>query len=138
MHIRKQQRFSLTAIFFSIAIFILMGGRQLFEERDPQYTDQFDPYFMSSMGLKPLIAPQPIYQTILQKIGLDKSLPCDVAALIVAQAAPERQCITKCTHNAAKPCGGYSTCYNKDISCSSAGIDQDGRRCRGCFFLYQS
>lgn len=134
MQIRKNQRFLLFTIFLSITIFTLMGGFQLFEDRDPQYTDQFDPYFMASMGLEPLTAPDPLSQTVLQQLGIDKSIPCDVAALIVAQAAPEQQCITTCTNNPTKPCSGYSSCYNKNISCNSAGKDQDGRNCGGCCF----
>ncbi len=134
MHFRKKHPFLLFTIFLSFTVFMLLGSFQLFEDRDPQYTDQFDPYFMASMGLEALSAPIPFYQDVLQALGIDKSIPCDVAALIVAQAAPELGCHTVCTNNKAKPCGGYSSCYGKDISCSSAGKDQDGRNCNGCCF----
>lgn len=48
--------------------------------------------------------------------------------------AAGKNCTTVCTNNKKKPCGGWSSCWNKDISCSAAGIDQDGRRCQGCCF----
>jgi hypothetical protein len=43
-------------------------------------------------------------------------------------------CTTICTNNDKKPCGGWSSCWDKDISCSASGIDQDGRPCQGCCF----
>lgn len=48
--------------------------------------------------------------------------------------AAGKNCTTVCTNNKKKPCGGWSSCWNKDISCSAAGVDQDGRRCQGCCF----
>lgn len=131
---QEKPTFSSFHYFLSLTLFTLLNGFQLFKDRDPQYTDQFDPYFMASMGLEPLTTPTPFYQNVLKTLGIDKSIPCDVAELIVAQAAPEQQCITKCTDNPTKPCSGYSSCYNKNISCSEDGKDQDGRNCQGCCF----
>ena len=48
--------------------------------------------------------------------------------------AAGQNCTTTCTNNKKKPCGGWSSCWDKDISCSSAGRDQDGRPCQGCCF----
>lgn len=45
-----------------------------------------------------------------------------------------QNCSEVCTNNKRKPCGGWSSCWNKNISCSSAGKDQDGRNCQGCCF----
>ncbi len=60
---------------------------------------------------------------------------CYGKRLYVATAnAAGQNCTTTCTNNKKKPCGGWSSCWDKDISCSSAGIDQDGRPCQGCCF----
>ena len=48
--------------------------------------------------------------------------------------AAGKNCKTVCTNNKLKPCGGWSSCWNKNVSCSSSGIDQDGRPCQGCCF----
>lgn len=48
--------------------------------------------------------------------------------------AAGQNCTTVCTNNKKKPCGGWSSCWDKDISCSASGIDQDGRPCQGCCF----
>lgn len=48
--------------------------------------------------------------------------------------AAGKNCTTVCTNNKKKPCGGWSSCWDKDISCSAGGIDQDGRPCQGCCF----
>lgn len=48
--------------------------------------------------------------------------------------AAGKNCTTVCTNNKKKPCGGWSSCWDKNISCSASGIDQDGRPCQGCCF----
>lgn len=48
--------------------------------------------------------------------------------------AAGQNCTTVCTNNKLKPCGGWSSCWNKNISCSASGVDQDGRPCKGCCF----
>ena len=48
--------------------------------------------------------------------------------------AAGQNCREICTNNKKKPCGGWSSCWDKSISCSSAGKDQDGRGCKGCCF----
>lgn len=48
--------------------------------------------------------------------------------------AAGQNCTTTCTDNDVKPCGGWSSCWDKYVSCSSAGKDQDGRNCQGCCF----
>jgi hypothetical protein len=48
--------------------------------------------------------------------------------------AAGQNCTTTCTDNDKKPCSGWSTCWDKFVSCSSAGKDQDGRGCNGCCF----
>jgi len=48
--------------------------------------------------------------------------------------AAGQNCTEICTSNKLKPCGGWSSCWNKNISCSSSGKDQDGRPCKGCCF----
>jgi Big-like domain-containing protein len=48
--------------------------------------------------------------------------------------AAGQNCRTTCTDNDKKPCGGWSSCWDKYVSCSSAGRDQDGRGCQGCCF----
>ena len=52
---------------------------------------------------------------------------------VVGRAAGQN-CKTTCTDNDEKPCSGWSTCWNKFVSCSSTGKDQDGRDCDGCCF----
>lgn len=51
----------------------------------------------------------------------------------VANAAGQN-CTTTCTDNDLKPCSGWSTCWDKFVSCNAAGKDQDGRNCQGCCF----
>jgi hypothetical protein len=48
--------------------------------------------------------------------------------------AAGQNCTTTCTDNDKKPCSGWSSCWDKYVSCSSAGKDQDGRGCNGCCF----
>lgn len=48
--------------------------------------------------------------------------------------AAGQNCTTTCTDWDAKPCSGWSTCWDKTASCSVAGKDQDGRNCQGCCF----
>jgi len=48
--------------------------------------------------------------------------------------AAGQNCTTTCTNNKKKPCSGWSSCWDKNVSCSSAGKDQDGRNCQGCCF----
>jgi len=48
--------------------------------------------------------------------------------------AAGKNCTETCTNNKMKPCGGWSSCWDKNVSCSSSGIDQDGRPCQGCCF----
>jgi hypothetical protein len=48
--------------------------------------------------------------------------------------AAGQNCRTICTNNDKKPCSGWSSCWDKFVSCSSAGIDQGGRNCQGCCF----
>ena len=48
--------------------------------------------------------------------------------------AAGKNCTTTCTNNKKKPCSGWSSCWDKNVSCSSAGKDQDGRNCQGCCF----
>ena len=60
---------------------------------------------------------------------------CATAPIRVAIAnAQSKNCTETCTDWNGRPCGGWSTCYNKNISCSSGGIDQNGRSCQGCCF----
>jgi hypothetical protein len=60
---------------------------------------------------------------------------CFGKQLYVATAnAAGQNCTTVCINNKKKPCGGWSSCWDKDISCSASGIDQDGRPCNGCCF----
>jgi hypothetical protein len=53
---------------------------------------------------------------------------------VEAVNAAGQNCTEVCTNNKLKPCGGWSSCWDKNISCSASGIDQDGRSCRGCCF----
>jgi hypothetical protein len=60
---------------------------------------------------------------------------CYGKRLYVATAnAAGQNCTTTCTDNDKKPCSGWSSCWDKFVSCSSAGKDQDGRNCQGCCF----
>lgn len=54
--------------------------------------------------------------------------------LYVLTVKADQNCRTVCTDNDKKPCGGWSSCWDKHVSCSSAGIDQGGRPCKGCCF----
>jgi hypothetical protein len=54
--------------------------------------------------------------------------------LYVLTVKADQNCRTVCTDNDKKPCGGWSSCWDKHVSCSSAGIDQGGRPCQGCCF----
>ena len=51
--------------------------------------------------------------------------------------AAGQNCTTTCTDNDVKPCSGWSTCWDKFVSCNAAGKDQDGRPCLGCCFSCQ-
>jgi hypothetical protein len=53
---------------------------------------------------------------------------------VVTANAAGQYCTTVCTSNKKKPCSGWSSCWDKDVSCSSSGFDQDGRPCQGCCF----
>ena len=64
------------------------------------------------------------------------SWSCLWANVRVALASPQQQCWTECTSWSGDPCEGYSSCYNKNISCNG-GKDQDGRDCLGCCFSCQ-
>ena len=60
---------------------------------------------------------------------------CFGKQIYVATAnAAGQNCTTTCTDNDVKPCSGWSTCWDKFVSCSAAGKDQDGRNCAGCCF----
>lgn len=48
--------------------------------------------------------------------------------------AAGQNCTTTCTNNDKKPCSGWSSCWDKFVSCSGDGRDQDGRGCGGCCF----
>lgn len=48
--------------------------------------------------------------------------------------AAGQNCTTTCTNNDKKPCSGWSSCWDKFVSCNSSGRDQDGRGCQGCCF----
>ncbi len=54
--------------------------------------------------------------------------------LYVITVKAGQNCTTTCTNNKPKPCSGWSSCWDKNVSCSSAGIDQGGRPCQGCCF----
>jgi hypothetical protein len=62
------------------------------------------------------------------------SWSCFGKSLYVKYVKAASNCTTTCTDNDKKPCGGWSSCWNKNVSCSSAGKDQDGRNCQGCCF----
>src|SRR6185436_17550354 len=67
--------------------------------------------------------------------GLAPSWQCFGKKLEAAVGrATGRNCTTTCTNNDKKPCSGWSSCWDKLVSCSSAGIDQGGRNCQGCCF----
>jgi len=67
--------------------------------------------------------------------GLAPSWQCFGKKLEAAVGrAAGRNCTTTCTNNDKKPCSGWSSCWDKFVSCSSAGIDQGGRNCQGCCF----
>jgi hypothetical protein len=66
---------------------------------------------------------------------LAPSWNCWGKRLYVLTVKAGQTCSEVCTSNKMKPCGGWSDCWGgKDISCSSAGKDQDGRNCNGCCF----
>ncbi|HKI53041.1 MAG TPA: Ig-like domain repeat protein, partial [Anaerolineales bacterium] len=70
-----------------------------------------------------------------QYSGLAPSFDCFGKKLYVTVAdAAGKNCTTTCTSNDVKPCSGWSTCWDKFVSCNSAGKDQDGRNCQGCCF----
>ena len=69
---------------------------------------------------------------LFEKKNLNYS--CLLADVQVALAAPHLACRTECTSHQSKPCSGYSSCWDKNISCSEGGVDQDGRPCNGCCF----
>ncbi len=59
---------------------------------------------------------------------------CAYNSVIVAIADAQGQnCTRTCTNWEAGDCGGWSSCFNKNISCVD-GIDQNGRECQGCCF----
>ena len=67
--------------------------------------------------------------------GLAPSWQCFGKRLEAAVGrAAGQNCTTTCTDNDKKPCSGWSSCWDKFVSCSSAGKDQDGRNCNGCCF----
>ncbi len=65
---------------------------------------------------------------------LAPSWSCYGKSLYVKYVKAASNCTTVCTNNKKKPCGGWSSCWDKNISCSSDGRDQDGRGCGGCCF----
>lgn len=65
---------------------------------------------------------------------LAPSWSCFGKRLYVKYVKAASNCTEVCTNNKKKPCGGWSSCWDKNISCSSAGKDQDGRGCNGCCF----
>ena len=67
--------------------------------------------------------------------GLAPSRQCFGKRLEAAVGrAAGQNCTTRCTDNDKKPCSGWSSCWDKFVSCSAAGKDQDGRGCNGCCF----
>lgn len=54
--------------------------------------------------------------------------------LYLINAKAGQNCTLVCTNNKRKPCSGWSSCWDKNVSCSSSGRDQDGRGCSGCCF----
>ena len=80
-----------------------------------------------------LIAYTFLPQILTPKPG-EKSLRCAASQLYVGLArAAGQTCTTKCTNWEAADCSGFSSCYNKNISCIN-GIDQNGRPCKGCCY----
>jgi hypothetical protein len=70
-----------------------------------------------------------------QLSGLAPNWSCFGKQISVATAnAAGQNCTTTCTDNDVKPCSGWSTCWDKFVSCNAAGKDQDGRNCAGCCF----
>jgi hypothetical protein len=66
--------------------------------------------------------------------GLAPSWDCLGKRFYVSVAKAQSGCTTTCTDNDKKPCSGWSSCWDKFVSCNSAGKDQDGRNCQGCCF----
>jgi hypothetical protein len=67
--------------------------------------------------------------------GLAPSWQCFGKKLQAAVGrAAGQNCTTTCTNNQTKPCSGWSSCWDKFVSCSIDGKDQDGRSCQGCCF----
>ena len=67
--------------------------------------------------------------------GLAPSWQCFGKKLQAAVGrAAGQNCTTTCTNNDKKPCSGWSSCWDKFVSCSATGKDQDGRNCQGCCF----
>jgi hypothetical protein len=70
-----------------------------------------------------------------QLSGYAPSWSCFGKRIYAATAnAAGQTCRTTCTDNDKKPCDGWSDCWDKFVSCSAAGKDQDGRNCSGCCF----
>jgi len=55
------------------------------------------------------------------------------SVLVTVANAQGQNCTTTCTNSKAANCSGWSSCFNKNISCIN-GKDQDGRPCLGCCF----
>ena len=99
---------------------------------------------MVAASVTRLIAPRLTWTVILAAASLivlynlsplAPAWPCFGKHLYVAVAnASGGNCTTTCTSNQKKPCGGWSSCWNKTASCSASGKDQDGRPCQGCCF----
>jgi hypothetical protein len=67
--------------------------------------------------------------------GLAPNWSCFGKQIYVSTAnAAGKNCTTTCTNNKKKPCSGWSTCWDKFVSCDASGKDQDGRNCGGCCF----
>jgi hypothetical protein len=70
-----------------------------------------------------------------QLSGLAPNWSCFGKQIYAATASAAGQnCTTVCTDNDVKPCSGWSTCWDKFVSCDASGKDQDGRNCEGCCF----
>jgi hypothetical protein len=70
-----------------------------------------------------------------QLSGLAPNWSCFGKQIYAATAnAAGQNCTTVCTDNDVKPCSGWSTCWDKFVSCNASGKDQDGRNCGGCCF----
>lgn len=65
---------------------------------------------------------------------LAPSWNCFGKSLYVKIVKADQNCHTECTDNDKKPCGGWSSCWDKYVSCSRDGEDQGGRPCKGCCF----